>query len=273
MRIVVFRSGSEGNCTFVEMGGHKMLIDAGISCRSITGYLKQYGVNLAQIEAVLLTHIHHDHIKGLAQLMKTYVRLARRNLPLLSSANTAGNLWKLWDKKWLIEPYVFTQVDCPMRTPWQGEPTITPLRCCHDVACSGFLLGGEGEVVYITDTGCLEARYLQRLANKDFYIFESNHDIQMLRECRVYPEVLKARIASESGHLSNDYAARCLAKMVGSKTRRVVLAHISANTNTEDLALQANRSLLRSCGFNDKNVCCAHRRDKLEVIDDTGLGL
>ena len=214
MRYAILASGSKGNATVVEAGGHYLLIDMGLPYTELQLRLQSLNLTFAQMDAVLVTHEHIDHIRSLhrAPLTKVYASNGTCN-------HMDDHELCLW------QHHSIAGVD------------VLVVPTSHDVVNGvGFVLQHEGEtLVYMTDTGYLPEKMDPFLANATHYILESNHDIRMLLSTE-RPQRLKKRILSDSGHLSNVAAAEALCRLVGPKTRSIVLAHVSEEANTPELA-------------------------------------
>lgn len=262
MRIIVFGSGSSGNATFVEIGGRRLLIDVGLSFKHIENELFKLRTSVRLLDGVFITHSHNDHVAGLKTLLKHAV------LPLYIGGETMREIKQTYRVD--LGSYAnlhLLEAGSPVR--WtKGTLSVLPLRVKHDVQSFGFYLeSAEGSVVYVTDTGFLPKCHGEMLRDKDYYIFESNYDPEMLRTCR-YTNYVKQRIASPAGHMSNEYSAHCTSELVGPHTKKVVLAHISENSNTEELALAAHRRAMQGGRFDLNNIVCAHQRRLLKVVDE-----
>lgn len=216
MKVKVLASGSKGNVTYVEDGNTRVLIDIGMRCIYVEEKLKEMDVNPKNIDAILITHTHADHIQGL----KTFARKYNTKVyisPKMESEIEAKNICYL-TKEMTI-----------------GDIDIKVFKTSHDVPSYGYIL--QDELVYITDTGYINNKYFDMLKNKKIYIMESNHDIEML-EVGPYPYHLKQRVWSDKGHLSNKMSSEYLSEFIGDNTYAVVLAHLSEINNKEELALQ-----------------------------------
>ena len=252
MKIKVIASGSKGNCTYVECGETKFLIDIGISFLQVQSELRNDNINLKDLDFILITHSHTDHIKGLASLLK------KTNATLYTSSSVYETLIKT------IEINNFHICDSFIE--YEGiEIETFPLS--HDVDCYGFLIKyNNRELVYITDTGYLNKRYFDMLRNKDVYIIESNHDEKMLMD-GPYPYILKQRIISDRGHLSNSTTGGILKKLIGDNTKYVFLAHISEHNNTKDLVLEQVKQKLKDLDFDEGKLILTDQYLSLEMIE------
>ena len=238
MKFIPLCSGSSGNSVYIEAGDQRILVDAGVSCRRLCGLLTEAGGDPGQLTAILITHEHTDHIKGLAVLSKKY------GIPVYANADTWGALWRLC-------PGLPPQNACVFESDedfYLGKVCIHPFTTPHDAVHSvGYTLVHEGKKCAVcTDIGHVDKRMLHLLGGSDILLLEANHDIEMLRS-GPYPYYLKQRILSEYGHLSNDTAAAFALECARAGTNDILLAHLSGENNTPQLAeytvgrvLQAN---------------------------------
>lgn len=252
MKIKVLASGSKGNSTLVQINNINLLIDIGINYQYLSSELEKLNLTPKDINYVLITHTHNDHIKGLSTLMnKTNAKIY-----ILEEM-----LEELKNKIPLNENIYFYQ-----------NPTIIEgikidlIKISHDVCGVGFIIEYDNSsLVYITDTGYINSKYYEAMKNKNMYILESNHDEKMVME-GPYPHILKQRVLSDKGHLSNTATSECLLNIVGGKTKYIILAHISENNNTPDLALETTKQALLENGI-DKNIIVAKQYESLEEIE------
>lgn len=216
MNIYILASGSKGNATIVENNGHLILIDMGVSLSYLVDEMARYDLDVESIEAILLTHEHSDHIKGLRYL---------RNTPIFCTEETCP--------KGEINPLI------PYQKTKIAGMEIRPISTSHDASNPvGYIIkDGKEKLVYVTDTGMIPNRSLRYMKNANYYVFESNHNQKMLHKTN-RPALLKLRILSDMGHLCNEDAAMYLSMLVGDKTTDIVLAHISEEANTPELALK-----------------------------------
>jgi len=230
MKIVVLASGSKGNSTYIEYNNTKILIDMGISSSMLEKKLASVDVNVNYLDAILITHTHIDHVGGL----KTFVK--KHSTPIYLTEIMYNELEFDFNNREFITTDTI-QI---------GDIEIVVIKTSHDTNDSiGFVIKADKEVVYITDTGYINKKYFKAIYNKNIYIFESNHDIEMLMNGK-YPHYIKNRILGDRGHLSNSDSAYYLSKLAGDKTSHIVLAHLSEENNTEEKALESlNRALTK----------------------------
>lgn len=235
-RLLIAASGSKANATLVELDGRRILVDCGMTYRALSA-----ATDIASIDAVLVTHSHSDHTKGLAVLRK------HTDAPFYSAVDVDG---------------------C---TRLEGDIDISGMRvsffdCDHDVPCVGYRISAGGKTLAIaTDTGTVSQNMLQSLVGCDTVMLECNHDVDMLR-FGPYPPQLKARILAPNGHLSNADCARVLTHLASCGTRRAVLAHLSETNNTPLVARKAVCDALNKYGFCDKmEVTVAEAATEIEI--------
>lgn len=233
--IFMLFSSSKGNCCLVKNGSDAFLIDAGVSARRIETSLRAVGTDPASLRGVFLTHEHSDHISGLNQLCKRY------GLPVFAPPGCMEPLSRL----------------CPNALPFLRpfEPgTVVNLERSrvyavatpHDAAGSvGFRMDLSGELFgYFTDIGYLTASIVKALSGCRRVVIESNHDVDMLRD-GPYPDHLKRRIMGEYGHLSNAACASLLPHLPAYGTKRILLAHLSEQNNTPEIAYEESATRLQ----------------------------
>lgn len=232
MQLHILASGSTGNAIYIELGGAKFLVDAGISARRIERGLKDVGVQPSELDAVLVTHEHSDHISGLPVFTRRF------KTPVYTRRRT----WDAFPAAHHVEAEYRREMGVRLE---MGGVCVESFSISHDAAEPvGFSFRhGELKCVVATDMGCVSERVEQDIAGADVLVFESNHDIAMLRE-GPYPEYLKKRILSNRGHLSNLDTGRCLARMEKKSGMHVFLAHLSQHNNCPELALNTVQQAL-----------------------------
>jgi len=244
MKVCVLSSGSKGNATYIETDNHKILIDVGITCKELKSRLDNIGVNIMDIDTLLITHSHSDHIKGL----NTFYKLVK---PIVYASDKTMNNINI-DYISLLPNFQIDDID------------ITSISMSHDVDCHGYIIEYHGNsLVYITDTGYINEKYFNILSNRTIYILESNHDIDMNLHSKK-PKIYRDRVVSDKGHLSNNQAAYYLSKLVGNNTKYIILAHLSEDDNKEELALSLVKDTLHK---RDKDVSCINVAYQHKVTD------
>lgn len=249
MKILVLASGSKGNSTYIEYKNTKILIDLGISSSSLDKKLGEINVNAEELDGVLITHTHADHVGGL----KTFTKRHNTTIYLTDIMYSDLNI--------NIPNYKFVDSD-NFRI---NDIEIEVIKTSHDTNDSmGFIIKADKELVYITDTGYINKKYFKEIYDKNVYIFESNHDIEMLIDGK-YPHYLKQRILSDKGHLSNKDSSYYLSKLTGNNTSHIVLAHLSEDNNTEQKALDALYSALNKENKQIDNILVANQKESILI--------
>ena len=229
MKICVLSSGSKGNCTYVETKKHKILIDIGTSSLYVENSLIKLGINPSDIDIVLITHSHIDHVKGLKVFCKKHNPKVYISKETLDEANLSNIIYDSLENLDLV-----------------SDIKIIDFKLSHDVKdIKGYCIEEENSsVVYITDTGYIKEKTFDLISNKNIYVFESNHDIEMLMNNPNYPHATKIRILSDKGHLSNKDSSYYLSKIIGNNTKYIVPAHLSEQNNTEEKVIESIDKIL-----------------------------
>jgi len=246
MKFCVLSSGSKGNCTYIEIGTHKFLIDVGTNFLYTSNKLNEIGVDPKEIEAVFITHIHEDHISGL----KRFIKMVNPTIYLTK---------KIYDNF----PIELTKWEFLENSITIDNINIDSIKLSHDTPeCKGYIFESNNkQLVYITDTGYINIKHYAKLQNKTAYIIESNHDVDMLMNSKRY-RPLKMRILGDEGHISNKDCAYYLSKFVGKDTKLIVLAHLSEEANTPALALKTVKEEIR-----DIDIILAKQNERIELIE------
>lgn len=227
MEYHVLASGSKGNSTFIVEKTTGILIDCGISKKQLVYRLKEIGYTIDDIDYVLLTHDHADHNKNIHIFDKEIVYTAKGNIDDL-------------DEDHELVPYTSYTF---------GDIDVYVLRLSHDATNPiGFIFEGDETLLYMTDTGYVSQKNKELIHNLNYYIIESNHDIEMLMATR-RPFSLKNRIMGDTGHLNNEYSAHLMCDVIGENTKEIVLAHLSQDANTKEKALETYYSI-----FDEENI-------------------
>jgi phosphoribosyl 1,2-cyclic phosphodiesterase len=252
MRICNLASGSKGNCTYIETKNHKILIDVGTTSIQIEKKLFEIEVNPSDIDIVLITHAHIDHVKGLKVFNKKYKPQIYITDLILKEANLLD-----------MECNLIQDLDNIK------DVKITAINLSHDVKdIKGYIIEEDNSsAVYITDTGYINEIYFEHIKNKNIYVFESNHDIEKLMNNPNYPHNTKIRILGDKGHLSNKDSAYYLSKIIGNETKYIVLAHISEQNNTKELALACLINTLKEKTVFTPKIFIAKQDEITEIIE------
>ena len=239
MRFITFASGSGGNCTLVQGGGASVLVDAGISLRRIRAALARHGLTADDLDAVVITHDHSDHVCALKTLTKNHA------VPVYVPKRTVSHLCGLVpDLEGRLRPL------SPGEPITVGELKITAFSTSHDAPGSvGYVLESpDGRIGMCTDTGVVTDEMLEALTGCSAALIEANHDRDRLLQ-GPYPYPLKRRIRSETGHLSNDESASLACALAAGGAESIVLGHLSRENNTPRLAFDTVREALDAEGY------------------------
>lgn len=232
-------SGSSGNAIYLSDGTTSVLVDGGVSAKRIVHALEQLDVDPASISAILVTHEHKDHVYGIGPLARAF------SLPVYATRGTwcgmEGTVGALnREQRYAVihnQPFkIGSLVLCAVPIPHDANEPV----------CYTFYNDGE-KLALATDIGHIDPEMVQALSGAEFVFLEANHDLEML-ENGPYPVYLKRRIAGAKGHLSNDAAAEIACTLAQSGTREFLLAHLSQENNTPDLALETVEKALRESG-------------------------
>ncbi|MFD2615296.1 MBL fold metallo-hydrolase [Paenibacillus gansuensis] len=240
IRFSVLSSGSTGNATIVETEDAKLLVDVGFSAKRMEQLLSERDVNAADIDGILVTHEHSDHIKGLGAFARKY------DLPVYANEKTWEELNKQIGK--IAEDKVKVMDTGEMKD--FGSLKVASFGISHDAAEPvGYSFYHEEEKLSLaTDLGYMSGKVKEAIIDSDVLVLESNHDVGMLRMGK-YPWNIKRRILSDIGHLSNEAAGDALCELLSGDTKRVYLAHLSRDHNMMDLAKLTVNNILEEQGI------------------------
>ncbi len=222
MEVHILASGSDGNCAVVERDGRAVMVDAGLSLKRISALMDLNGLEASSLEAILVTHEHSDHTRGVGPIARKFDVPVYCNMPTFAGSQ----LGKVRHVA-IATSGAFSVAGFD----------VMPLPTSHNAAePNAFNISSNGENVLVaTDTGYLTEPVESALAGADIALLESNYDAKMLRE-GPYPYFLKRLIDSDLGHLSNVACADAIRRTSGGGRRKVFLAHLSRNNNTPDTA-------------------------------------
>ena len=240
LQFSVLASGSTGNAFYIGTDKAKLLVDAGFSGKQMESLMDSVNLDPKELDGLLVTHEHSDHIKGLGILARRY------KLPIYANEKT----WKAMEgligaipteQKFIFDVgSVKTVADIDVESFGVSHDAAEPMFYC-------FHSGGK-KVTIVTDLGYVSDRIKGTIRNSDAFIFEANHDVEMLR-MGPYPWNVKRRILSDVGHVCNEDAGLALADCIGDKTKRIYLAHLSKDNNIKDLARMSVAQTLQEKGF------------------------
>lgn len=238
-------SGSSGNSLFVETPTTKLLIDAGESSKKIENALNNLNIDASNIDGILVTHEHSDHIKGLGTFAKKF------NIPVYANKETWDAMPEITQK---IEP------SCQHNfIPYEkfdiGDFKILPFQIPHDAAnpCGFNLFYGNQKISIATDLGHMDTKLIKYLEESEFVLLEANYDPNILK-CSKYPYTLKQRIAGPNGHLSNEMAGKTISYLLKSGLSKVMLGHLSKENNFPELAYQTVVDELCNNNFDENKI-------------------
>lgn len=228
-------SGSKGNAIFIGTEHTKVLIDAGISARLLEKKLAEINVDLADIDAIVVTHEHTDHIAGLATLG------CKMGFPVFANSDTARAIYEI-----LGDAPKFKIFSTGEKFEF-GDLEFDPFSIQHDAADPvGFVVQmGSVKVGVCADLGFASSLVTSKLQNCDYLYLEANHQVSMVHSC-TRPAVYKQRVLGRLGHLSNDQCAELLKEVLNPKLKQVYLAHLSSECNTHEVALMVIKAMLEA---------------------------
>ena len=238
VRLTILGSGSAGNCAYVETDETRLLIDAGFSSRQIRKRLAAIGRAPENLNAILITHEHSDHVQGLASLAE------KLRVPVYCNRDT----------KEAIEYQLQVRLDAHLfvtRASFEvGDVIVDTFDIPHDAQDPvGFLLRTTaGNIGFLTDLGHAPRQVLDRVRAANVLVLEANHDVKLLQDCVRRPWSLKQRIHSRHGHLSNEAAADAAEQIISAELRHLYLGHLSRECNRPDLAYKVVNERLQKIG-------------------------
>ena len=234
-KFVTLFSSSSGNSTLISSDNTNILIDAGVSCTRIKNALAEVNLDVCEIDGILVTHEHTDHIKGIGVMSRQY------NIPVYANEKTMSALLAvtgdLHDRNIRI---INSSRSFEIR-----DMMIKPFSIPHDAADPmGYTVKTDDGIISVaTDTGQITKAMLNNMSKSDTVLIESNHDVKMLMDGK-YPYPLKRRILSGEGHLSNENAAWLATQLAMWGTKKIFLGHLSEHNNTEQKAYNAAKNML-----------------------------
>lgn len=235
MRLVALSSGSEGNCIYVGTDNTHLLIDAGIALKNIKANINEIGIDLGDLNGLLVTHEHGDHGASVGSMSR------KCGVPLYATAGTFTGL----EKKGMGN---VSKSELHTVKYWEsfliGDITVTPIRVFHDTLepCAYVFESGGKKVAICTDLGTYDDKIVNALQKLDILYVEANHEVNMLLANPNYPYPLKQRILSNNGHLSNDTSGKLISSVLHDDIKSIMLAHLSKDNNVPDIAYNTVRN-------------------------------
>lgn len=245
-------SGSSGNSLFVQSDNTKLLIDCGMSSKKIEEALSSIEISASSIDAVLVTHEHSDHVKGLSTFSSKF------NIPVFSTVETFDNMEKVTSKidTNSLNYFKIDEKFCI------GDLEILPFSIPHDAAnpCGFNIFNKDKKISIATDIGHMSSAILKKLEGSSFLLLESNYDTEVLKCCS-YPFSLKTRISGPTGHLSNDMAGKTITYLLKNGLKSAMLGHLSKESNLPELAYHTTINEILSNGIDENtfNISVASR--------------
>lgn len=234
MRLCSIASGSSGNCIYVGSEATHLLVDVGISGKRIENGLNCLGLSGRDLDGILITHEHSDHISGLGVMARKY------NIPIYASAGTIAEMMHT-SQLGKIEQELYHEIK-PDSKMTIKDLTINPMKISHDAAepIAFRIAYGDKKIGICTDLGIYTDYTVDCLKGMDALLIEANHDVNML-QVGPYPYYLKQRILGDRGHLSNENSGKLLSNILHDKLKTIILGHLSKENNMPELAYEAVR--------------------------------
>lgn len=253
IKFCALASGSSGNCLFVGDENSKILVDCGISGKKTSELMRLIDENIEDINGILITHEHIDHISGVGVLTRKYKIPVYIKKKTFESCNTK------------FSNVVFFNDDIKI-----GSLNVHSFPTCHDAADPvGYIISsGKSKVAVATDTGIVTREMYKNFEGCKFAYIESNHDVNMLTANPNYSFPLKQRILSENGHLSNKLCADLASALVCDGVSKIMLGHLSRDNNTPEIAYETTRSAIIMSGVSDSDfsLYVANRNSPSDII-------
>ena len=238
MRFISLASSSKGNAALISYKNTNILVDCGISKKRIVASLEKYNLTLDDIDCILITHEHSDHIGGLPSILKDYdIKVVSQRDTLSSIINycESKNVTVNTDNFKIVAPVNILNENSSISV---GDIKFYPLKGCHDVSSLYYKFElGDIIIAILTDMGAYNEYTIRTLEDVDYLMLESNYDEQMILD-NSYPAWLKTRIIGNGGHLSNRDTANIIMRLAGKRLKEVYLSHISEDSNSEDNAYE-----------------------------------
>lgn len=253
-------SGSSGNCLFVSTNNTKVLIDCGTSCKKICEGLASIDSSIEDINAILVTHEHSDHVQGLGMVSKKF------NIPVYANLET-WNVMEKQKEKISEKNIKLFENDKDFLL---NDLTIHPFTTPHDAAnpCGFSIHNGKKRLSIATDLGYMDNRIFEQLQNSSFVLLESNYEPELL-DASKYPYHLKQRIKGPNGHLSNETAGKTISELMKKDLKEVILGHLSKENNFPELAYKtvAEQLMNNNSDINTIKLSVASRNTPGKIVN------
>ena len=253
-------SGSSGNCLFVSTNNTKVLIDCGTSCKKICEGLASIDSSIEDIDAILVTHEHSDHVQGLGMVSKKF------NIPVYANLETWNAMEKQKEKISEKNIKLFENDKDYLL----NDLTIHPFTTPHNAAnpCGFSIHNGKKRLSIATDLGYMDNRIFEQLQNSSFVLLESNYEPELL-DASKYPYHLKQRIKGPNGHLSNETAGKTISELMKKDLKEVILGHLSKENNFPELAYKtvAEQLMNNNSDINTIKLSVASRNTPGKIVN------
>ena len=238
-------SGSTGNSLYVESENTKILVDSCVSMKKLTTALTTNDVKLEDIDAIIVTHEHSDHVQSLGMISSKY------NIPVFANEKTWDAMPKQRDKISDINQKFFVSYEKFEI----GDLIIDPFSIPHDAAdpCGFNIMNNKDKISIATDIGHMTKEIVDKLDGSSFVLLESNYDPEILKSGK-YPYYLKTRILGPNGHLPNEMAGKTIAYLLKGSLKQVMLGHLSKENNFPELAYQTVIEKLIQSNFDENSI-------------------
>ncbi len=264
MRLCSIASGSSGNCIYVGSEATHLLVDVGISGKRTESGLNSLGISARDLDGILITHEHADHISGLGVISRKY------GVPIYATPGTIQAIQNC-SSVGKIDKSLFREVKEDVKLTIK-DLTVNPMRISHDAAqpVAYRISYGNKKVGICTDLGVYNDYTVECLRGMDALLIEANHDVNML-QVGPYPYYLKQRILGDRGHLSNENSGRLLSRILHDKLENIILGHLSKENNLPELAYEAVRMEItlgdNPYHANDFRIQVANRSEVSPIIN------
>lgn len=262
LKLCSIASGSSGNCIYVGTDNVNLLVDSGISRKKVELGLNAIDIDPNDIDGILITHEHSDHIKGIGVFARKYKKPIYATKKTWNATLNYNPLGKMPDDLFVE---IFPNEDFVIK-----DMMIHPFKSFHDAidpVCYTFR-SEDKKISVATDLGCYDKYIIDNLHGSNVLFIEANHDVKLL-EVGKYPYFLKKRILSDIGHLSNEKSGELISTLYDEALSHVILGHLSRENNFPELAYESVKTVLSNCSHvncNDLNLTVASRNSNSELV-------